>query len=110
PTFPGGAIMVRSNNTLDLYGTSMSFFATMLTGMAGPGQPTIIDRTGLTGRYNIIVKSIISHAGQSPNSPDATDPEGSVFSAVETLGLKLEPGKVPVETLVIDHIERPSAN
>jgi uncharacterized protein (TIGR03435 family) len=28
----------------------------------------------------------------------------------ESLGLKLEPAKAPAETLVIDHIERPSEN
>jgi uncharacterized protein (TIGR03435 family) len=35
----------------------------------------------------------------------------SLFTAVqEQLGLKLETGKAPIEMLVIDHIEKPSAN
>jgi uncharacterized protein (TIGR03435 family) len=35
----------------------------------------------------------------------------SFFTAIQQqLGLKLEPGKGPVETLIIDHIERPSEN
>ena len=34
-----------------------------------------------------------------------------LFEAIqEQLGLKLEPEKAPVDVLVIDHIERPSAN
>jgi uncharacterized protein (TIGR03435 family) len=40
----------------------------------------------------------------------ASDPAPSVFSVVEELGLKLVPAKGQVETLVIDHIERPSVN
>ncbi len=35
----------------------------------------------------------------------------AMFTALEQqLGLKLEPGKGPVEIIVIDHIERPSGN
>jgi bla regulator protein blaR1 len=110
-TLPGGVIMVRSNNSLELYGTTMGFFATMLSGMGNAGP--IEDRTGLMGRYNIVVKSIISV--RSPSGPqsggtEASDPSGTVFSAVGELGLKLEHSKAPVETLVIDHMERPTAN
>jgi len=39
------------------------------------------------------------------------DPKApSIFTAVQTLGLKLEPQKGPVEFLVIDHIEKPNDN
>ena len=40
------------------------------------------------------------------------DPAGpSIFSAIqEQLGLKLETTEAPVELLVIDHVEQPSAN
>jgi uncharacterized protein (TIGR03435 family) len=44
------------------------------------------------------------------NSP-ASAPTHSIFTALqEELGLKLEPAKGPVETFVIDHIERPAGN
>jgi uncharacterized protein (TIGR03435 family) len=51
-----------------------------------------------------------------PDSPDATavaaEPGSGIFDAVPSqLGLKLTPAKVPVETLVIDHLEKaPTAN
>jgi len=34
----------------------------------------------------------------------------SVFTAVQTLGLKFEAGKTQTELLVVDHAERPTAN
>lgn len=37
----------------------------------------------------------------------ASDPGGlSIFAAVQQLGLKLEPRKVPVDFIVIDHLEK----
>ena len=38
----------------------------------------------------------------------ASDPTGggSIFDAVQALGLKLEPRKSSVDTIVIDHIEK----
>ncbi|MGA8708576.1 MAG: DUF3738 domain-containing protein [Steroidobacteraceae bacterium] len=44
------------------------------------------------------------------DGPTASDPGFGVDSALSDLGLKLEPAKGQVETLVIDHIERPSEN
>ena len=39
------------------------------------------------------------------------NPEASIFTIVqEQLGLRLESTKEPVETLVIDHVERPAEN
>ena len=37
----------------------------------------------------------------------ASDPSGkAIFSAVEKLGLKLERRKAPIETLIIEHVEK----
>jgi len=68
------------------------------------GRP-IVDRTGLTGHYNFVLKWT---PDQDSASPDAGP---SIFTAIqEQLGLKLEPIKAPVQILVVDHIERPSEN
>jgi uncharacterized protein (TIGR03435 family) len=62
------------------------------------GRP-LADKTGIEGNYDI-------RLDYAPNG--ATDsPLPSVFTALqEQLGLKLEPQQVPVEMLVIDHVDR----
>jgi uncharacterized protein (TIGR03435 family) len=71
----------------------------------------IVDKTGLTGRYDI---NLHWTPDQVPGSVDATSTDASgpsIFTAVqEQLGLKLQPAKAPVDVIVIDHIEQPTAN
>ncbi len=66
----------------------------------------VIDQTGLNGEYDFTLRWVPDNA-----DGDATPDGPSIFAAVqEQLGLKLESGKAPVDAIVIDHIERPSAN
>jgi uncharacterized protein (TIGR03435 family) len=66
----------------------------------------VADQTGLTGRWDFLLKwrpdeSVTSDANALPG----------LFTAIqEQIGLKLEAVKAPVDVLVIDHVERPSAN
>jgi bla regulator protein blaR1 len=77
---------------------------------------TIIDKTGLTAGYDFHLQW--TPADSSPAGPDgnSTSSESdsnkpSLFTALqEQLGLKLEPQKGPVDVIVIDHIDQPSAN
>jgi uncharacterized protein (TIGR03435 family) len=77
----------------------------------------VLDKTGLTGVYDFTL-DFVPDAGLAPVSSTAddntlpADPGGaSIFTAIQQqLGLKLEPGRGQVETLVIDHVERPSGN
>jgi len=64
----------------------------------------IIDKTGLTGLFDIHF--------ELPPDPLAVDDAGPSLNTVlqEQLGLKLESGKGSVEIIVIDHIERPTEN
>lgn len=75
----------------------------------------IVDRTGLLGRFDFILTFTPSEyqlamtGGGAPSAVDNAPPE--LFTALEQqLGLKLQPAKVPVDVLVIDHAEKPSAN
>ena len=74
----------------------------------------VIDRTGLTGIYDLTLKwtpeAIPSALGlpQAPLPPP--DPDApNIFTVVqEQLGLKLEAGRGPVEVIVIDRLEKPT--
>lgn len=64
------------------------------------GRP-VVDRTGLTGRFDFT----LNWAPEGATDSDAP----SIFTAVqEQLGLKLEPARGPVDVLVVDAAERPT--
>jgi uncharacterized protein (TIGR03435 family) len=73
-------------------------------------EKTIIDNTGLKGKYDIDLKWTPEEA-KSGEDDGSSESGASIFTAVqEQLGLKLVSTKGPVETLVIDHVELPSEN
>ena len=77
-------------------------------------QRNVVDRTGLSGTFDVDLTFTPDRMPQGPPPPGAPplniDPNGpSLFTALqEQLGLKLESEKAPVEVLVIDHVERPT--
>jgi uncharacterized protein (TIGR03435 family) len=77
------------------------------------GDRPVVDETGLKGNYDWVLSGVAQRApapGEADRSP-AQEATVSLFAALpEQLGLRLEPRKGPVEVLVIDHVERPSAN
>jgi uncharacterized protein (TIGR03435 family) len=83
-------------------GITLTQLAGMLDWVAGR---VIVDRTGLPGRYEFTLRFA------SPTAPpsDAADAPPVLFTALhEQLGLRLDAARAPVDTLVIDHIERPT--
>jgi uncharacterized protein (TIGR03435 family) len=84
---------------------------------------TVVDNTGLTGQYDFTLSWMPDEdswhlmglpipgppPGEGGQSHEPTGP--SIFAALEEqLGLKAEARKAPVDVIVIDHIEQPSAN
>jgi uncharacterized protein (TIGR03435 family) len=65
----------------------------------------VVDRTGLTGRYEFTVRFAPPGAGAPARSDDAPD---FLTAIQEQLGLRLRATRAPVDTLVIDHVERPA--
>ena len=69
----------------------------------------VVDRTGLDGMYDFDLKYVPEDNPNTDNPSCSGLPD--IFTAVQRqLGLKLVPQKVPVDSLVIDHVERPSPN
>ena len=71
------------------------------------GRP-VLDRTGLTGTFDIDVTytpdNPVVDTSNAPNAP-------SLITALrEQLGLRLESMRAPVEVLVIDRVEQPTEN
>jgi uncharacterized protein (TIGR03435 family) len=78
------------------------------------GRP-VTDRAGFSGVFDVNLDFLPDDTTAGlPAPPPGTIPaesaSPSIFSAVQQLGLRLESTKGPVEVLVIDHVERPSAN
>ena len=82
---------------------------------------SVVDKTGLTGIYDFKLQWTPDESQgamfkgpepgpQTPTSASSPDSSGpSVFTAIqEQWGLKLEPTKAPVNTLVIDGVDEPS--
>ncbi len=97
---------------------------TQLSKMGGGDGATVVDMTGLKGNYQIALDlpmadlmrmaralgANVPAPAQSSNSGPAdaaSDPGGSsVLQSVQSLGLKLEHQKAPMEQLIIDRIEK----
>jgi len=109
---PDGGVLVGATRggTIEntFYGASMAELASHLNG-ASPGHP-VEDRTGLAGKYDFVLKRIdMSEEQNGAVSLNAIPAPNDIWD-LGALGLKLEPIKIPTETVVIDHIERPTAN
>jgi uncharacterized protein (TIGR03435 family) len=88
------------------HGCPVDFLAKMMTQTFGR---LVIDKTGLTGKYDFVMK--FKGLWDSDRPADDTDPMPPLYQALsQQLGLKVEAAKGPVEVLVIDHVEKPTGN
>ena len=73
--------------------------------LSGPLRTPVVDKTGLTGRYDFAV-DLSSYFAETKEG-EQPDLLAIIMSALrEQLGLTLESHKEPVEILVVDHAER----
>jgi uncharacterized protein (TIGR03435 family) len=77
---------------------------------AGQLDRVVVDRTGLAGNYDYALNWTPDTTSASGEDTSDTSLPSLLTAIREQLGLRLEPTTGPVNTLVIDHIEKPSAN
>jgi uncharacterized protein (TIGR03435 family) len=77
----------------------------------------VVDQTGLTGRFDFTLNwtpdeaQFVGMGIKVPPPSDKPDAPPGLFTAVqEQLGLRLDATKAPVDVLILDHVEKPSAN
>jgi uncharacterized protein (TIGR03435 family) len=83
-----------------------TFTGQFLTGRSG--RP-VIDKTGLSGSCDFDLKSANPVLNASPAEDGPALPD-LVTALREQLGLKLDAQRAPVDFLVVDQVEKPSAN
>jgi uncharacterized protein (TIGR03435 family) len=66
----------------------------------------IVDRTGLSGKYDFKLRYTVDET----RSTDPNAPPGLFTAIQEQLGLKLDGVRAPTQVVVIDAVDRPSAN
>jgi uncharacterized protein (TIGR03435 family) len=105
PVEPNGNSSTNNRRgELEAKGISMARFAETLSRLG----LTVVDQTGVEGVFDFKLSYDPASTRPTADASDATGDSGpSIFTALqEQLGLKLEARKVPIEYLVIDHIER----
>jgi len=80
----------------------MQLYDPRLTGLDRP----IVNQTGLIAKYDFRLKWTFDDSTPS----DSDSPPGLFTAVKEQLGLKFDPTKATADVLVVDHVERPSAN
>ncbi|HET9401788.1 MAG TPA: TIGR03435 family protein [Candidatus Acidoferrales bacterium] len=107
--------MTPQGETMQAQGVPISMLLSHLMTMR-LGRP-IQDKTGLTGNYDFTLTwspetAMPASVPDGSGVPTASDPAGaSIFTALkEQLGLELVPAKGEVEFIVIEHVDRATAN
>jgi len=101
-----------------MYGTTLANFCAQLSIVL---DRRVVDKTGIAGVFDIHVETRPADPGDmadsTPRSPgplvpaSPTDPLGSaIFAAVQKVGLRLESAKGSGDFLVVDRVEKPTAN
>jgi uncharacterized protein (TIGR03435 family) len=111
PPSPGQLLVGSRDTTMQLLANMIQTNGSMAAEVSEP----VVDRTGLAGTFDYTVEYSGQFGPRPPadaDTPPAPEGSGTTFRQAlrDQLGLKLVPAKAPIQTIVVDHIERPSEN
>jgi uncharacterized protein (TIGR03435 family) len=104
PPPPDGAISNIGGFLFGARNVTMTFWANYLFGL--DGRP-VLDRTGLTGRYDFHYEGPDRRARSAGVPPDRAGFDRAVIKA---MGFELEEAKAPFDAWVIERAEKPTEN
>ena len=109
---PDGGNLSSGPGHVTAKGASMAHFAEFLSGPRAALGRVVVDQTGLTGAYSFDLDWTPDDAEvRRQERLERNAPPSLPTALQETLGLRLEPRKAPVEILIVDHAERiPTGN
>jgi uncharacterized protein (TIGR03435 family) len=104
---------IRNGEVTQVFRGRNAALADLAILLGPPLGRTVLDRTGLTGRFNFDFWVAPVETAGGPlllfrSMPRATSP--TIFAALADAGLRLEPSRAPLEVLVIDRVEKPTPN
>jgi len=117
PEICGAFVGVQASNAgrikLGARNVPMAMIATTFSIQGFGVDRPVVDKTGLTGTFDIVIEFTPQINGPLP--PGATfqpDESGPTFleAMKEQLGLRLDKQNAPVDSVIVDHIEQPSEN
>lgn len=119
------SVIATGGFDMEVHGSTMPQFAQQISPLV---TRPVIDKTGVQGKFNLHLAFALnpnmagegSPGGRAPdagntanpsNPPPPPEPGPDLFVAVqEQIGLKLSSDKGPIVFLIIDHVEKPTAN
>ena len=109
---PGQRMMRMGRGQLTAQGVAMDAFASTLAQQLGR---TVIDKTGLTGKYDFDVEFDLSQPAAPGDNANRPNPNGTfapcmscvIQSALQQdLGLRFVKSTVPLDVIVVDHMDK----
>jgi uncharacterized protein (TIGR03435 family) len=107
-----GSLRESPKGGFDIPGATMAGLCRQLSAYV---DREIVDKTGIEGTFDVHLDQtradlFYPDAAPDPSSPFTPGDGGAIASALKELGLQMRPGKGSAQSLVIDHVEKPSEN